>query len=158
MRRRTLLAALIAGLAAPAVSAQGVDAVVAEVEGRLRRPLTHAERRAVADAARDWSLGLRTLARRFAGDVATLAGLQTGQVAALVPDIADPLAVRTLGPEIEAMRDRTLSPAQKRRLADLDARRRAEVEALDRRFAAALGSVGLEPVAVTRTIAALRGR
>jgi hypothetical protein len=158
VRRRSLLLLLLAATVARPASPQGADAVVAEVERRLRRPLGPAERRIVADAALDWTRGLRTLARRFAGDVASVAGLQAGQVAALVPDIADPLAFRTLGPEIETLRDRALSPRQRQRLAELDARRRSEVEALDRRLTEALGSVGLDAAGAVRTVSSLRGR
>lgn len=157
MRRRSVLALAAAWLARPA-HGQPAEAVVAEAERALRRPLPPSERRIVTDAARDRAQGLKALARRFAGDVAALSGLQAGQVAALVPDIADPLAVRTLGPEIETLRDRPLSARQKQRLADLDAGRRAEVERLDRRLMAALGTVGLDPSVAARTVAALRTR
>jgi hypothetical protein len=119
-----LLSLAITGVS-PLLQAQSADAVVAEVETRLRRPLSTGERRIVGDAARAWSADLRTLARRFSQDLAATTGLQAGQVAALVADIADPMAVRTLGPEIETLRDRPLTARQRGLICCADASRPA---------------------------------
>jgi hypothetical protein len=161
MDRRRLIGLLlplaIAGVS-PLLRAQSADVVVAEVEMRLRRPLSTGERRIVGDAARAWIADLRTLARRFSQDLGATTGLQAGQVAALVADIADPMAVRTLGPEIETLRDRPLTARQKQRIAELDRARRASVVTLDARLTDALATIGVDATTAGRIIATLRGR